>query len=70
MKIGDLVQIDDHVAAGECNRGRLGIVLDSKLAWHVDPTVPTTRVINVLIPSTGEEMDFYDWQLGEVNEGW
>jgi len=68
MKVGDLVQIEDHAAAGECNRGRFGIVLDSKLAWHADER-DDTLLVRVLIPSTGEEIGFYDWQLREINEG-
>ena len=67
MTAGDLVQIEDHAAAGECNRGRFGIVLDSKLAWHADER-DDTLVVNVLIPSTGEEIGFYDWQLREIHE--
>tara|TARA_Y100000593_G_scaffold89196_1_gene172939 strand:- start:67222 stop:67449 length:228 start_codon:yes stop_codon:yes gene_type:complete len=69
MTIGALVQIEDHAAAGECNRGRFGIVLNSKLAWRADnDEEDVTLVVNVLIPSTGEEMDFYDWQLREIHE--
>jgi hypothetical protein len=67
MNVGDLVQIDDHAAAGECNRGRFGIVLDSKLAWHADER-DDTLMVNVLIPLTGQEIGFYDWQLRKIDE--
>jgi hypothetical protein len=51
------------------SHGQFGIVVDLKPAWHADDR-DDTRMINVLFPSTGEEKDFYDWQLKEINEGW
>ena len=64
---GTLVYIHDHAAAGSDNRGMYGIVLSSKLAWATDEH-DDTLVVNVLVPTTGTEIGFYDWQLEVIND--
>ena len=66
---GSLVLVDDNSAAGSIGRGQIGIVIDAKMAWHADER-DDTLLVNVLIPTTGEEIGFYDWQLREIDEGW
>jgi len=67
MVEGTLVHIHDHAAAGSDNRGKHGIVLSSKLAWEADER-DDTLLVRVLVPATGEEIGFYDWQLEVISE--
>ena len=55
MVEGTLVFINDHAAAGTKNRGKYGIVLNSKLAWEADE-LDETLLVSVLVPATGEEL--------------